>query len=127
MKMQDLFVLRKDNAVLKDYMNSQIHLAKDTLWPGIDDLLIKKIEKIFEKGAMHVLLECVNGETAEPYTVICHGDCWNNNVLYKSDKVKNVHKKYCVFLHFLLFFLGWNSNGDSFTRLANCTLCITCV
>lgn len=90
MEMKDLFVLRKDNQVLKDYMNSQITLAKDTLWPGIDDSLIQKMEKVFEKGAMHVLLECVDGQQAEPYTVICHGDCWNNNVLYKNNEVTNM-------------------------------------
>jgi hypothetical protein len=29
--------------------------------------------------------ENIDGAAAEPYSVICHGDCWNNNIMYRYE------------------------------------------
>lgn len=53
----------------------------------------KKIENLFEKSFFDVSSKYVNGNDAEPYAVICHGDCWSNNFLYQFDEV-NLTDKY---------------------------------
>nr|CAD7452099.1 unnamed protein product [Timema tahoe] len=37
----------------------------------------------FSDNFMEIMIECVKGSSAEPYAVICHGDCWTNNMLFK--------------------------------------------
>ena len=78
----DLFTLRKDNELLKEYLNGQVQLARETLEDS-ENHLLEKVNNVFKNGAMEVLLRCVDAKRADPYAVLCHGDCWNNNVLYK--------------------------------------------
>ncbi|XP_075161960.1 uncharacterized protein LOC142234671 [Haematobia irritans] len=44
----------------------------------------KQIEslQILEDNFKRMCLQCVNGTEISPYAVICHGDFWNNNMMY---------------------------------------------
>ncbi|XP_053953247.1 uncharacterized protein LOC128860047 [Anastrepha ludens] len=42
---------------------------------------LQKIETNFHE----ICLDAVNGVAYAPYSVICHGDFWNNNILYEFD------------------------------------------
>lgn len=54
--------------------------------PGIKDTdVAHKAEKIFKENFFQIASNCVKGELAEPYAVVCHGDCWSNNSLFKYD------------------------------------------
>ncbi|XP_073838593.1 uncharacterized protein [Musca autumnalis] len=46
---------------------------------------LQKLEDNFKR----ISLECVNGPKTAPYAVVCHGDFWNNNMLYKFDEHTN--------------------------------------
>lgn len=83
-KLVDLFTVRKDSSLLRQYIDMQVEKAKNTLMPD-DVILLAKFCDIFSNGAMTVILECVDGELAEPFSVVCHGDCWNNNLLFRSE------------------------------------------
>lgn len=83
-KMVDLFTVRKSSSLLRQYIDMQVEKAKNTL-NSDDGVLLAKMSDMFSNGAMKVILECVNGELAEPFSVICHGDCWNNNLLFRCE------------------------------------------
>lgn len=83
-KMVDLFTIRKSSSLLRQYIDTQVEKAKNTL-NSDDVMMLAKFSDIFANGAMKVILECVDGESAEPFSVICHGDCWNNNLLFRSE------------------------------------------
>lgn len=52
-----------------------------------DTELLEKVKKRFEGKFCDEMSDAISLKAAEPYAVICHGDCWNNNILYKNDKV----------------------------------------
>ncbi|XP_061393993.1 uncharacterized protein LOC133329533 [Musca vetustissima] len=53
--------------------------------------ILKQIEALqkLEDNFKEVSMQCVNGAAMAPYAVICHGDFWNNNMLYKYDDHTN--------------------------------------
>lgn len=72
---------------MKNFVDQFLEGCFDALSNDEDAELLKKIKNKFKGKYVEEMLDCVNFEAAEPYSVICHGDCWNNNMLYKNDKV----------------------------------------
>lgn len=66
----------------------QFKKAITTLDPEKHASIIEKCQRIFEPEFVTALLtDSGNGKIMEKYAVVCHGDCWNNNMLFKNDKV----------------------------------------
>lgn len=87
----DEILLHEKGKAMKMYINSLKSKAFDCLIEGNDTNLINKLNQLFAESPFDVALSCVNGKTAEPYAIICHGDCWSNNTLFKHDKVRQIH------------------------------------
>lgn len=50
---------------------------------------LMKVVQIFEDSFKEIALRAVDGGECAPYSVICHGDFWNNNILYRYDECNN--------------------------------------
>lgn len=75
-----------NNEFIKVYFDSFKPLIYGTLRENEEELR-KKLENIFEKSVFDAAKQCVEGSYSEPYAIVCHGDCWTNNILYKYDEV----------------------------------------
>lgn len=46
---------------------------------------IKQKLRAFSENIIEIVTTSTNGELSEPYTVINHGDCWTNNMMFKYE------------------------------------------
>ena len=59
---------------------TRLMLEQDVKKPSLKQIqALKYLEQHFKE----MCLKCVDGKQLAPYAVICHGDFWNNNILYK--------------------------------------------
>ena len=42
---------------------------------------------MFNKNFSDYLQFVIKGENAEPYSVVCHGDFWSGNMMFKYEQV----------------------------------------
>lgn len=81
----DIFEERREDVGFRFYLEELKGRAMDSLKPSTDKMEIKQLTKFFESGTtFDYLIDSVQGEVAEPYAVLGHRDCWNNNVLFKK-------------------------------------------
>ncbi|XP_017074320.1 uncharacterized protein LOC108109995 [Drosophila eugracilis] len=80
----DIFEQRREDHALGVYFENLKGSALSSLLSPEDDPYRVRLEAYFAKGTyFELLLPLVSGSNCEPFAVICHGDCWNNNILYK--------------------------------------------
>lgn len=81
----DIFEERREDVGFRFYLEELKGRAMDSLKSDTDKKEIKHLTKFFENGTtFDYLVDSVQGEAAEPYAVMGHRDCWNNNVLFKK-------------------------------------------
>nr|XP_016930809.2 uncharacterized protein LOC108010454 [Drosophila suzukii] len=80
----DIFEQRREDHALGVYFENLKGSALSSLVSPGDDPYRIRLEAYFARGSyFELLLPLVSGSNCEPFAVICHGDCWNNNILYK--------------------------------------------
>lgn len=79
----------------KELVHNSLVKAISVLDPVTDAALVVKMNKLNERYE-EILNECTDPEVAEPYCVVNHGDCWNNNMLYRYDDPLSNDSKKCV-------------------------------
>ncbi|XP_017010764.2 uncharacterized protein pkm [Drosophila takahashii] len=84
----DIFEQRREDHALGVYFENLKGSALSALLSTpADDRYRRRLESYFSRGSyFELLLPLVGGSNCEPFAVICHGDCWNNNILYKSSE-----------------------------------------
>lgn len=87
--LEENFLKRIDEKVLI-YLEAMLDGAYKSLDHEGDERLLGKMKEFFKRGYDRIMREYCSGKLAEPYTVMCHGDCWNNNVLFKNDEVRSL-------------------------------------
>ena len=90
--MKDIIGSREHDPNLTSWFNIITSRALAVLDEHSNTIMAEKIKKIMKSPFFELFKDCVNGKLTEN-SVICHGDCWNNNIMYKY-KVRNVNARH---------------------------------
>lgn len=85
MEMEDIWLARRDNKMMNEYMTGLSQRALGTLDPEKDERIYERVKGVLTQSYIGNLEKVICSEVAEPYAIVCHGDFWTNNILYKSE------------------------------------------
>uniref|UniRef100_A0A0A1XLB8 Putative ribosomal protein S6 kinase alpha-1 n=1 Tax=Zeugodacus cucurbitae TaxID=28588 RepID=A0A0A1XLB8_ZEUCU len=79
---QDIFLQHKNDSNLNIYFEGLKRSALACLELKNDEYR-KILSTFFERPFFEIFSDLIDGNKGEPYAVLCHGDCWNNNLMFK--------------------------------------------
>jgi hypothetical protein len=87
--MDDLFLLfcNDNDSSIRIMIETQTKMAINLVKKSNNEEMKKRVLEVLNGDIMKELREVVRGDLAEPYATLCHGDCWNNNIMYLKDEV----------------------------------------
>ena len=85
--MSDIFFQRDDKweVLMTNFYEGLRKQALGVLESCENQDLVERARKILDANLFKLAMGCLDGREADPYAVINHGDCWNNNIMYRYD------------------------------------------
>lgn len=86
-QIQHEIFIRQNEKLSRDYFNKLGESIYEALIDEEDASIRSKLDKLLVKDAIDIAADCIDPEAAGQGSVISHGDCWMNNIMY--DQIKH--------------------------------------
>lgn len=97
--LNEIFFVRGVSSTFADQINYAQTIAFNCITDDSDAHLVKALKLLYETNQYDLIAELVDGNEAEPYSVVLHGDLWSNNTMFatthEEDETKNILKSVC--------------------------------
>lgn len=81
-----------NNSAFASMFNNASMTVINSITEDKDAHLLEAVLRIYERDQYDIVIDCVNANENEPYSVVNHGDMWSNNAMYKNNN-KNKPRK----------------------------------
>lgn len=86
--LQDILMQREGDVAMTTWFNMLKVQALDSLKGEENPDIVARATKVIEQDFFQLVKSCIDGKASEPYTVVAHGDCWNNNIMFRYEVSK---------------------------------------
>ena len=83
------------NSDLADAYNAAAMNVISSITDDRDAHLLEAVLRLYERDQYDIIVECVDGNAAEPHAIIIHGDMWSNNTMFQFNE-ENIPCKACL-------------------------------
>lgn len=83
------------NSDLVDAYNGAAMSVINSITDDKDAHLLEAVLRLYERDQYDIMVECIDGNAAEPHAIIIHGDMWSNNTMFQFNE-KNIPCKACL-------------------------------
>lgn len=83
-QLNEVFV-RKDDDHLRYFFNKQSEAVFNSVSNEEDEHLLERVKLFYKNDALNVAADCLSLELTGGASVISHGDCWQNNTMFRYD------------------------------------------
>lgn len=83
----DIFVQRQDDPNLTIWLDTMKNRALTVIENDPDTEFVQRAKDSLKEPCFVEMTKLVQAKPAEPYTVVTHGDCWNNNMMFKNQVI----------------------------------------
>ncbi|CAH1717920.1 unnamed protein product [Chironomus riparius] len=90
-KRNDYFIMRceRKGSLMSSWYEDSRDQALEVVEKCGNSELIKKVRALLSEDILSLFKSCLNLDMTEPYATLCHGDCWNNNMMFRNDQSGN--------------------------------------
>ncbi|CAO1394910.1 unnamed protein product [Diamesa serratosioi] len=83
--LEDILMQREGDIPMTSWFDMLKVQALETLKEEKNPDIVERTKKVIDQDFFHLVKSCIDGKAAEPYSVVAHGDCWNNNIMFRYE------------------------------------------